>query len=200
MKTDNQDYVQKLPSSKFYLDDLMEIEQVLRSACKSVDVYLGNRRLENLSELSGATSREIEGLRFTGQEPQVSIEFNPQNVAIRTQENTLLSKSVAPRVKQIIYAGKARLLILIFLSFITICLGLWLMIKGQGGLILILLGWTWYIAIWWTDKRRKTMIKPILRSQETGYIKRNKGELPSLALSAVFIAVILFLLMSGAPI
>jgi hypothetical protein len=194
MKSNNQVYLQKLPSSKFYLDDLAEIEQVLRSACTSVDIYVGNRRLESLSELSAATNEERANLRLLGQGPRVSIEFNPRNVAIGLQEDNTLSRSIAPRIRQIIYAGKARLLILIFLSFITICLGLWLMIKGRGGLIIILLGWTWYMAIWWTDKRRNTVIRPILRSQETSYMERNKDELPFLILSAAFIAIILFLL------
>lgn len=194
MKTDKQEYVQKLPSSKFYLDDLTEIEQVLRSACRSVDIYAGVRRLESVSKLSGTTDEERANLRLVGLEPPVSIEFNANSVTIRMQEDNMLSKSIAPRVRQIIYAGKARLLILIFMSFVTICLGLWLMIKGQSGLILILLGWTWYMAIWWIDRRRHTRIKPILRSQETGYIERNKDELPLLILSAIFVAVILTLL------
>ena len=194
MTKDNHDYLQNLPSSKFYLDDLAEIEQILCGACNTLEIFVGNRRLTNLSELAQASDEERTNLRMLGQGPPVSIEFKPHNTVICTQENNPLSKSIAPRVKQVIYAGKARLLMLFFLSFVTVCLGLWLMIKGQSGLIVILLGWTWYMAIWWADRRRRTIIKPMLRSQETSYIKRNKDEFPVLLISLAFIAMISIML------
>lgn len=206
MKKILQSHFERLKPAKVYLDDIKEIIGFLENTCKEVEIQSGDNLLDSLGELQSLKKEVLHDLTISGKQPYISVDMNPDSLSLYITEDTPESRGLFEKVKDVLVRCRRPFTWLLhnsFLSGIPWGFAVFFALLGAKtqswslatlSVILSLLGliWVFYSIRDWS--KRYTVIVPRHRIESPGFVKRNKDKILLAIFSAIFGALVTYLL------
>ncbi len=188
-----------LPLLRVYLDDLQEIENILKEHFDGkVEVRTKDYKIDSVEELQKLKDTQINHIRFIGGTFDLDVELKPDNGNIYCTQDCPLNRGIVSQIEELLLKRKRRFdinlaklwWVALIYSLVTL---FWFIKSGfsisikvslalTGGSILIM---TYYYYIWRADNRRHSIVILKHKTESPSFWQRNKDQIWLLLIGGV---------------
>jgi hypothetical protein len=206
MKKLKRSILKHYPPTLCYLDDIIDIYNILKDNCKSVSIQANNFEFDSPSGLKELNVPVLHRLSLKGIDPYIDIDFRPFELSIWISEENIITKGMLSSLEQVISKCERKVLrhllkwSYIYAGLIFI-VGIFLTFRYLEGLSVILsvssLIIIFILAYYYSNKSDNKTYSTLFLSQNKynpNFFVRNKDELLSKFIFLVLGAAITYII------